>query len=681
MSTPTLLRRLLWGLLFVGFASFLESLRLYSAYPYQVDAAVWTRVLPVYLILGALLGGACHFLLPFVTRKRDLEAMPGLHHGILVACSAITFAFLVQARIAWLDTSIPTASPFAVFTFSKVLAVGFLSYLLLYRVACAKKVRELYVRYPKGKLRFSFALLAIAVLSSWAAPIRNAALVHPDAKSIAQENSPNVLFLVLDTVAASHLGTYGYERDTSPFLDEIAANGVVFEKGFSAAPWTVPSHASMFTGLIPASHGTTWARPLLPDGRASVEDGVQYDLHTLSEELSLRGYDTAFSAEKSWLTFDSGMTQGFETVFDHSIPNLEERFWTMRIWDRYRSKVGMEKPVPIDKGGAGVVDSALDWLAGNHGRDTERPFFLFMNLNEAHQPYLPPQDYWGHFLPSSIPMERTRSIGNDTPSQRAITLGKEELSADDREVYIALYDEEILYQDSLIENLWRGMEKLALLENTLVVITSDHGEEFGELVHRMGHQVALTDRLLHVPMVLHFPKQLPQGRRVKGMASTIDLFPTILSIVEKNQGLTESPSSRELLAVQGVDQLPAILHENTSVRDSILAGYANPAPFFAQFRDWDRKDPMSFQLAHKMRTIDLLRTAEDKLFLYGDGKRAYVHIVEDPLELASETMAVPAEASFRVSEMEAEFWKQRSALETRFELYMGHLSRHFAQVP
>lgn len=680
MKVQNLLQGVLMGACMAGWASLIEAFSVYAAFPYHADPLVWTGLLPKYMLIGGGFGLLCALVLPFVTKKKAREDDPNLRLGLLILVAGTTLVLLLEARMTWIPIAVATTAKASLLTFAMILAGGAVAFLVLGRLADTSLGWAVSSFFSRFATVVGLVLLAVFGLVSFALPVRPALLAEPDRAASAPSASPNVLFVVLDTTSARHLGAYGYHRATSPRLDALAEEGVLFENAFSAAPWTLPSHCSMFTGLQPTSHGTGWLQPRLPDGMATVEDVVRYDIHTISEEMALRGYDTVSVAEKSWLTFNSGLSQGFEKFFDFSIAGLGDNFFLNRFWARYRDKFGKPLVPQIDKGGARVIDTAIDWLDGHRSRDEDRPFFMFMNLNEAHDPYQPPAEYWGHFLPEGIDIAETHALTprNNTEGQHQIILGDWDITDREMEIFKSLYDDEILYQDMLLGRLFDSLEELELMEDTLIIITADHGEEFGELAHRVGHQLALTDRLLHVPLIFRYPKMLPAGKRMRSIASTIDIYPTILDVVETAQELTpeERPLSPDLMAIEGVSQLPAIL-EDALVRDMIMAHYFNPSSYLAGFEQWDNTRPdggLIPKVSRTMRSIKVLRTLNEKLYVFGDGQRAFIDLQEDPVEQGSEDQTIPVGKEARAHFFEERLQRQLTSYQSARELLVGQLA-------
>ena len=250
----------------------------------------------------------------------------------------------------------------------------------------------------------------------------------------------------------------------------------------------------------------------------------------------------------------------------------------------------------------------------------------------------------------------------------------------------ALYDAEIRYQDRLLERLFQGLRDLELLESTVVVVTADHGEEFGHN-GRLGHQLALTDPLLHVPLVMRFPQALRAGLRVSGLVSLVDIFPTLVDLVEIWSGELRPPSA-ELQALEGVSllDLEGVLHPELldqerkqrraearrplfpEVRDYVLAHYDNPAPYLRTY-PFLSPPPDSgagpgriedFPLRRYLRSIDMIRTAKRKLLVFGDGNRSFLDLEQDPAEEGEFLYLDPAKVPPEALDLE---WNLASQLE------------------
>ncbi|HJO22358.1 MAG TPA: sulfatase, partial [Myxococcota bacterium] len=308
----------------------------------------------------------------------------------------------------------------------------------------------------------------------------------------ANELPRNVVLLVVDTVRADHLGLYGHERPTSPRLDEWSTRGVVFEQALATSPWTVPSFASIYTGHLPSRHGA--ARSAQDPGAPGVSIGRLDDgVRTLAELLFERGFATAAIVNNPFLHARGGLARGFSN-YDHEPGNN----WNMRRADA-------------------VVDRTLRWI--DQPRDT--PFLIVAHLFDPHLDYDPPEPFRGRFAG-----DYDGGLRYPVSDLRRIRASRVAHRPEDRRFIAGAYDEELLYIDAQIGRLLDGLEERGLLDDTLIILVSDHGEEFfdhGSFEH--GHSV--YQELLRVPLVIWAPRA--RARRVAAPVSIADVLPTILA--------------------------------------------------------------------------------------------------------------------------------------------------------
>jgi arylsulfatase A-like enzyme len=296
-----------------------------------------------------------------------------------------------------------------------------------------------------------------------------------------------VLLIVIDTLRWDHIGAYGYERDTAPAIDALAAQGVRFERAYATAPWTMPSVASMITGLYPSGHGVK-----------TVKSGVPMSLHTLAEILGERGYQAAAVVSSRLLINkrEKGFAQGYHIY--------EKRH------ARGHGHISTE----------GVTDDAIRILelfaAEGHW------FLLFVNYFDPHFNYLPHRDVG--FAPERVGRLDGRQ-GIEELREMVSGFSDEELR-----FLRDLYDEEIRHTDAGIGRLLTRLEELGLAEDTLVVLTADHGEEFRD--HGwIGHTETLYEELMRVPLVIRMPGARRVPRVVEAPVSLVSLTPTILDLL------------------------------------------------------------------------------------------------------------------------------------------------------
>jgi len=360
------------------------------------------------------------------------------------------------------------------------------------------------------------ALIGAIVLAAAAVNVR-AALVERSALAdlpAAVPGAPNVLLLIWDTVRAANVGRHGYARPTTPRFDALAETGATFDRAIATASYTLPSHASIFTGRYPHQLRVSWQRPL--------ETGPT----TLAEALAVRGYRTGgFSANWVYVTREQGLQRGFAHFEDFAASPGE----VLRSSSLVKSllQVGALRRLvgyydhPGRRSAPQITAAFLRWLDDGSKRERERPFFAFLNLFDAHEPYLPPTPYDTMFgWPSGAPRSRSRRFAAD-----AIAL-KWRLAPEAAQHQRDLYDGAIAFLDHELGVLLDSLERRGVLRNTLVIVTSDHGEEFGE--HRVfSHGNTVYPLSLHVPLAIAFPGRVPAGVRVRNTVSLRDLPATV----------------------------------------------------------------------------------------------------------------------------------------------------------
>ena len=317
--------------------------------------------------------------------------------------------------------------------------------------------------------------------------------------------SPNVLLVVLDTVRADHLSSLGYSRTTTPNLDRLAAQGVIFENAFSTSSWTLPAHASLLTGRYPFEHG---AEVKAYDGRYP----------TLGEAFESRGYRTAaFSANTYFFARENGFGHGilhFDGMFSNLSDALMRTLYGRFLMAAYE-KAG-RSDLPGRKCAELVNAGFLNWLQ----EDSARPFFAVLNYFDAHDPYLPPRPFRSRFSGGA----EVGGLLNGWADRKAVERPSDAQAERDA------YDGSIAYEDDRIGKLMGDLAKRGLAENTLLVVVSDHGEFFGE--HGLYlHKNALFLEGIHVPLLMVWPGHLPEGVRIQNLVSIARVPATVMALL------------------------------------------------------------------------------------------------------------------------------------------------------
>jgi arylsulfatase A-like enzyme len=389
--------------------------------------------------------------------------------------------------------------------------------------------------------------LAIALLG---ASQRSADPVgHPTAS-----RTPHVFLILVDTLRADHLGTYGYRLPTSPNIDRFAADATVYERAFAQSPWTRPSCAALFTGRYPAETGvsTLWHR-------------IPPELPILPQFLRAEGYRTGGVVSSVHVSAQFGFDKGF----DHLDIGRSYLHWTgTKRALRRLGVIDAEHTYPRYDARE-LTDRAIAWLDDAHAREPERPLFLYLHYADPHSPYAPPpaDDRWREFAGADA-----RRI--ETPPEEpdpGRSLAPAELGA-----MVARYDAEVAFLDRELGRLFQHLHVRGLYEEALIVLTSDHGEEF--LDHgALGHGHSLYNELLHVPLILRSPASRggQRGARRSDLAALIDVVPTIQSALGARWPAASSRGRVLLDAPPSPDAERLLYAENETPRlRSVFAGSA-----------------------------------------------------------------------------------------------------------
>ncbi len=377
--------------------------------------------------------------------------------------------------------------------------------LLLLAIGVATQVARLAnarpARFARLTRRLTIAMLAFSLVG---AAGYNATRAWKERRALAAvgeapEGAPNVILLVLDTVRALSLSAYGYDRATSPFLAELAARGVRFDRAVATAPWTLPSHATMFTGRYPHELSSGWSTPL--DAAAP----------TLAERLSQHGYRTfGVAANLRYCSYEFGLDRGFGRYRDYDI-SLSEMLRTSKLTlasVQLFNKLGFREISPGRQSATRINERLLDLIDGRGNR----PFFAFANYYDAHGPYNPAPPFDTLFLGRQ---PRTRDSGG------------EHFTPEEVHDLQAAYDGAIAALDRQLQDLFRELQRRDLLRNTMVIVTADHGEEFNE--HgQMNHGSSLYFPSVHVPLLVVQPGAIPPATVVDSVVTLRDVAATIL---------------------------------------------------------------------------------------------------------------------------------------------------------
>lgn len=463
-------------------------------------------------------------------------------------------------------------------------------------------------------------------------------------------DQPDVLLIILDTMRRDRLSTYGHKRETSPALTRFAEGATQFERAVAPAQWTVPAHASIFTGLYVGTHGVTEASQALSGAHP-----------TLAEILQVDGYRTVGFCNNPLVgLLDNGLTRGFDQFYNYAGASPERpvdahrgpirraisrgfrRFahrvqnqfaqsdWLFRIslnpllvplWTRYVNYKGHTE---------NSLNDAADFIRAHHAGGTDQPLFTFINLMGAHLPYRPPQDAVNRVAPhlrrDKHAYQFVRRFNAD--AARWASPPDEPLADWEHAALFDFYDAEVTYQDEMLGKFLRSLEASGALDNTMVIIAADHGEAHGDHGF-IGHSFVVYQELIHVPLLVRYPNGFPAGKHVNTNVSTRRIFHTVLDAVGVQPPLDEADPNanvRELSLVTATNGRP-------DPENGIVFSEAFPPQTFLNV--------MRHRSPHLIDQMNLRQVrrgvydGEHKLTTIGEQVDGLFDVANDPNEVAS----------------------------------------------
>lgn len=340
-------------------------------------------------------------------------------------------------------------------------------------------------------------------------------------RKVAQSGPPNVLMIVWDTVRADRLGLYGYTDDTTPGVDAFfSRKGRIYDRAISPAPWTLPSHGAIFTGLFPTTTGATHDHKWLDDR-----------FETLAEHLHREGFATYLNSANPNVSRETNLTQGFE---------LQAHPWQDETHQgdaqsRHEGAGRIARRLDRKDSSESIVRAFLGWL---DGRPDTRPYFAYINFMEAHWPRRLSKTDAAELSPEDQDVY-SRIVSNRQPKRMAFNFECLEYSPEELAMMNHVYDDAVRRLDRSTARLLRQLKKRQQLRNTMIIFTSDHGENLGDH-HLLGHEFSVHETLLRVPLAIRYPSRFPPGRTDLPV-QTSDLFRTILDTV----GIDAAPKNGE----------------------------------------------------------------------------------------------------------------------------------------
>ncbi|WP_312910585.1 sulfatase [Natronosalvus caseinilyticus] len=455
------------------------------------------------------------------------------------------------------------------------------------------------------------------------------------------QNPRNVVLVVLDTARKTSVS-----RETMPTLTHLAEQGTTFERAFATAPWTLPSHASLFTGTYTSEHGAHGGYTYLDSS-----------LRTLPEAFRDAGYETVGVSNNTWITDEFGFDRGFDDL--------------RRGWQYIQSEVDMGTVVRgedlrekleatrdrlfegnplinaanvlysevLQPSGDDGADRSTTWVADwIRSREDDRPFFLFCNYIEPHITYDPPREFAERFLPDGWDYETATDIRQDP---RAYDCEDYDLSESAFAALHGLYRAELAYVDSQLERLRDALQSAGVWEETLLVVCGDHGENVGD--HGFfGHQYNLYDTLIHVPLVVHGGAFTDGGRRTD-FVQLLDLPETVLEATGVSDPEMETQSRGRSFHPDAI----------TETRDAVFAEYVAPQPSIERLEA--RFGSLPEQVYTYDRRLRAIRTDQYKYVRGDDGFERLHAISSDPTETVDLSDRQPDRVETLRERLEAHF--------------------------
>ena len=506
----------------------------------------------------------------------------------------------------------PAVSPMSAGVNGGYLAVALLVYAFIRRIG-RPFARHIKLSTTRQLLQATVFVCLISLATSWtvlAARAPQPLIQRADKLIPPPPAAPNVVLIVLDTTRADRLSAYGYSKDTTPNLSEFARSSVLYMQAVAPTSWTLPSHATIFTGLMPTEHGAHWYAKGTDGHGVPTALRLVPEADTLAEKLQARGYNTAaIIGNSAMLNRTHGVEQGFGYYDDRSraaIDACRTNALSPAKWVcfAYRALFGRGD---MCRYADEITDESLRWL--DHRGD--RPFFLFINYLDPHEPYIPRPEY-------------REQLGHPASGVTEISM---------------IYDEELAFLDDHLGRLFDGLRRRELFDDAMIVVTADHGEAFGEHGN-WQHGQSLYQEEIHVPLLVRYPQGRLTGRRDEptslvvispmilravGLETSAPLaqqtwqpFTSAIAELHHHGKLTSGDSSGVTRALYGNDLIKTILNSSDNAAPELydlatdpgerhnLAGQSNES-----INDLARAEQVWSTAAESRRITDGVQTALD----------------------------------------------------------------------
>jgi arylsulfatase A-like enzyme/uncharacterized protein YggT (Ycf19 family) len=547
-------------------------------------------LVPVLLVTGALVG-----LLLRLARRISLTLHRLTMSVLLMAWVGVIFAY--------------AAFPIPAGDTAKVYEPGGVKHIVETVVAAGLSFAALYglaLLLLRTRSKTTAIVLAAVIVLSWGTAaawtsVEESKPAFPATVPPSRSQRPNVLLIVLDAVRPDHMSCYGYHRKTTPSMDAFARSARVYRNAVSPSCWTLPSHASLFTGLPYSAHGVGYDHQHL-DQR----------FETLAEKLKAAGYHTVGVSANGFVSSFSDLNRGFEFFWNPVPRKCPGRRLTVAetlVWDVLKCREWLSFTPPMQR-------RIGEWFRNQYRPD--KPFFMFLNYLDVHQYDVPTRH---RFARSRLKWTTPEVVSKwEEKNQRELVgvylmTGRDTLSPREMLEWETLYDERLAYVDRQVGKLLTFLRRNGLDGNTLILITADHGEQLGEH-HMFGHQYALYEPAVHVPLILKWGDHVQAGED-DNLVQSHDIYATILDAAGIPWQKTPAHNSESLLRT-----------ETGKPRPCFSECLAPALPFIGEYSA--RYPTLDFR--RFLRRLRSARVGDMKLIRSSDGTFELYDLARDPFE-------------------------------------------------
>lgn len=397
---------------------------------------------------------------------------------------------------------------------------------------------------------------------------------------------PNIILISIDTLRADHLSCYGYDKKTTPHIDRLAGEGTVFLQNYSTGVWTPPGHASMLTGLYVSEHGVYG------------ENRLSESIPTIAVKLKENNYQTAGFVNNSQVGEMVGFNKGHD-IFVEVWKGVTPKSITERVVSGMNRRV--KRFLGYEDMGAEKTNRLFTKWIENH-IDKNRPFYAFLHYIEPHNPLNPPRPYKNKYLNHTFKNIDSGKIKKVAHNPLICFIENMDLNREEIEVLKLLYDAEIAYTDSKIGEVVDILKRNNAYDETMIILTSDHGEHFGE--HGLwSHTASLYNEVLHVPLIIKYPQVAEYAKEVKDCTQLVDIFPTVMEVAGISQNKYIDTSGTSLLFNK---------NDNIKFHDYVFSEWEGRVPYYIKSRIDNQGTP-----------ADLSRITK-KMWMVSDGKYKFI---------------------------------------------------------